>query len=199
MSVELIENLSKFFEKSENIQKLAVRDYIILCTACVKAEYKPTNWESHILEALGTFKFSNFLTAVQNFDWAQFALNLDKLGYCDTRLIQNILSSKYLQKQENYEQSKLDKLQEILDREGSSSSDDSDSENTSSSDEDTNDDKLPLYGDLKNMFDTKIWANVRIDRKLTIPYVLKMDLQSGDFMSVPEMPSIQHSNDNELL
>lgn len=202
--MDLIEHLSKFFElKDDDMRQLTVADYIIICNACAKADYKPTNWNSTILEALKTFKFSIYLTGLKHFDWAKFALNLEKLGYCDVRLIRNILSSKHLQNHINYDPVKFDRLREILEREDVSSSDlsdfseDSDSESTSS---DETDDEPPLYDDFKSMFGAnKIWPNVRIDNKLTIPYVLKMDLKSGDFLPFIQAPSVRHELKNELL
>ncbi|XP_055313030.1 uncharacterized protein LOC129574689 [Sitodiplosis mosellana] len=200
VSVDLIEHLSKFFEIKDDMRDLTVVDYIIICTACVKADYKPANWNKTIIEALKTFKFSIYLTSFGNFDWAQFALYLEKLGYCDTRLIRNILNSKHLQKQKSYDPVKLDKLTEILEREDVSSSESSnDSDDESSSSDDT-DGEPPLYDDLKGMFGIdKIWPNVRIDSKSTIPYLLKMDLKSGDFLPFTQAPSVRRKENNELL
>ena len=147
-----------------------------------------------------TFKFDIYLTAFGNFDWAQFALNLDKIGYCDIQLIQVILNSKHLQKQKCYDPAKLDKLKTILEREGVSSSESSDESDDESSSSDDTDDELPLYDDLKSMFGVnKIWPNVRIDSKLTIPYVLKMDLKTGDFLPFTEAPLARHKENSELL
>lgn len=194
----LIDHLSKYFETAEQVRELVVNDYIILCTACANANFKPSNWESHILVALKTFKFSIYITGLGSFDWAQFVLHLYKLGHIDVRLIKNILNSKYLQKQRWYEQAKLAKLQDILEREDVSSND-SDSEGSSLSSTDT-DDELPLYDDLKEMFGaSKLWPNVRVNRKVTIPYALKMDLQTGDFLPFPREPSLRNIGNNELL
>lgn len=198
MNVDLIEHLSKFFEITESRKDLTVVEYIIICTACAKADYKPANWNSAILEALKTFRFEIYLNGFNNFDWAEFALNLDKLGYCNIKLIQAILNSKFLQKQKCYDPAKLDKLKTILEREGVSSSGSSDDE--SDDDSSSSDDELPLYDDLKSMFGVnKIWPNVRIDSKLTIPYVLKMDLKTGDFLPFTEAPLAPYKANNELL
>lgn len=200
VNVDLIEHLSKFFELSDGRKDLTVVEYIIICNACARANYKPANWNPVILEALKTFKFDLYLTAFGNFDWAQFALNLDKLGYCDIQLIRTILNSKYLQKQKSYDPAKLNKLKTILEREGVSSSSSGDESDDESSSSDDTDDELPLYDDLKSMFGVnKIWPNVRIDSKLTIPYVLKMDLKTGDFLPFTEPPLAPHKDTNELL
>lgn len=192
--------MSKYFE--EDLRELNVADYIIICTACARANYTPSNWESSILGALKTFKFSLYLTSLRNFDWAEFALNLDKLGYCNIKLMRNIVRSKYFQSQKCYDKNKIKKLQDILEREDAVSSDFSDESNSESSDSDdtSTDDELPIYDDLKNMFGvSKIWPNVQVDKKLTIPYVLKMDLRTGDFLPFSKAPSIRNSSDNELL
>lgn len=205
MSQELIDHLSKFFEG--DLQKQTVADYIIFCTACAKANYTPPNWESTILKALKTFKFGIYLT--RNFDWAEFVLNLDKLGYRDTQLLRKIINSKYLQSHHCYDENKAKKLKNILKREDGSSSDfveesESDSSDSDSSDsEDATTDRtasLSLHRDLLNMFGVgKIWPNVRVDQKLTIPYMLKMDLSTGDFLLYSEKPSVRYVGDNELL
>lgn len=201
MNVDLIEHLSTFFEEKDDKRELTVNAYIIICNAAAKADYKPKNWDSTIIKALKTFRFRYYLTTFGSFDWAQFALNLDKLGYCDIHLIRNILRSKYIQKQKNYDPTKLDKLKEIIEREDVSSSDsseDSDIESTSSDDADAVD-ELPLYDDLKSMFGVnKIWPNFQIDNRLTVPYILKIDLRSGDFLSFTEAP-VRRNEKNELL
>lgn len=197
----MIEHLSTYFEG--DLRDLSVADYIILCTACAKTSYTPANWESTILNALKTFKFGIYLNGLRNFDWAQFALNLNQIGHCDTRLIHKIIQSKYFRAQKCYDQNKIDQLQEILEREGASnltdSGDESDCESSDSEYTSSEDESL-LYDDLKNMFGvTKIWRNVRVNDKLTVPYVLKMDLRTGDFLPFSKAPSIRHTNDNELL
>lgn len=200
MSQELIEHLSTYFKG--DFRELNVADYIIICTACAKANYTPSNWESAILGALKTFKFSLYLTNLRNFDWAEFTLNLDKLGYCNTHLMRNIVRSKYFQSQKCYDKNKIKKLQEILEREDVISSDFSDGLSSESSDIEgtTTDDELPLYDDLRHMLGvSKLWTNVQIDEKLTIPYILKMDLRTGDFLPLSKAPSIRDSADNELL
>lgn len=193
--MELIDHLSKNFETPEQIRQLNIRDYIIFCTACAKADYKPSNWEENILGALKTFNFSIYLTGVGSFDWAQFVLRLDQLGYCNIRLIRNILNSTYLQKQKWFDHSKVDKLQEILEREDATFSG-TDSE--WSSNEDTCD-ELPLHDDLMEMFGaTKLWSNVSIDKKVTVPYLLKMDLHTGNFIPFTKEPSLRHITVDEL-
>lgn len=190
--------MSKNFKTPEQIRELNIRDYIILCTACAKAEYKPSNWEENILEALKTFNFSMYLTGLGSFDWAQFVMRLDSLGYCDIRLIRNILNSTFLRKQKWFDQSKVDKLVDILEREDATISN-SDSESSSNEYTDT-DDELPLHSDLKEMFGaSKLWSNVRIDKKVTVPFLLKMDLQTGDFIPFSKEPSIRNIAENELL
>lgn len=197
----MIEHLSTYFEG--DLRDLSVADYIIICTACAKASYTPTNWDSKVLSALKTFKFGLYLTSLRNFDWAQFALNLDQIGYCDRHFIRKIIQSKYFRSQKCYDQKKIDKLREILEREcANHSAELSDESDTESSDSEytSSDDESPLYDDLKNMFGvTKVWENVRVSEKLTIPFVLKMDLRTGDFLPFSKAPSIRQTSDNELL
>lgn len=197
MNVGLTEHLSKVFESVDDARKLTVRDYIVLCTACARADYKPENW-NYILEALETFRFDYYINNLGDFDWAEFALNLHKLGYCDPKSIRKIVHSKYLQKQRKYDERKINKLREILEREDTSSSS-SDSDSLSSSDDELeNDDRL--YADLKGIFGSnKIWTNVYIDSDIRIPFVMTMNLQSGDFLSNRGKPFSQASVDNQLL
>lgn len=207
-SHELIECLSQFFD--ENIQHFTEVDYIIFCKACANANYKPANWESKILPVLKTFKFDIYLSRLNDFNWAEFVFDLNKLGYCDTRLIQKILSSKYLQSLNWYTQNNVEKLKEILNRHDTTTNDfceESDIESLDESDDEITTakvelgDESPLFRDLTNMFGAnKIWSNVRIERKLMIPYVLKMDLQTGEFLSITKEPfSPRHIDSNELL
>lgn len=201
-NVELIEHLSEYFNSKDDLRKLTVADYIIIVRACDGAGYKPKNWDSHIVQALKTFKFSIYLSGLGGFDWAKFALTLNKLGCSDTRLIKNILKSKHLQKQKCYDERKLKQLKDILDHEVAYSvlSDDFESEMTLSSSEESTDDELTFYDDLKSMFGAdKIWTNLQISDGLEIPYVLKMDLKSGDFLPLTERPSIQSHRTDELL
>lgn len=184
---------------SKEVRQFNVNDYIVLCTACINSEYTPPNWEA-VLHALGTFKFGMYLNRLGSFDWLQFALDLDKLGHCDILLIRKIVNSKYLQSKEFYNPNKIDKLRDILTRENASYSDTSDESSSESSDSDDTDDELPLYADLKHMFGiSKVWQNVEIGKNLTVPYALKMDLRSGDFLPFSKKCSTRDIADNELL
>lgn len=187
-----------YFE-SEEVRQFHVNDYIVLCTACINSEYTPPNWQA-VLHALGTFKFGMYLTRLGNFDWLQFALDLEKLGHCDIVLIRKIVNSKYLQSKGVYDPNKIEKLKDILTRENASYSDTSDESSSESSDSDDTDDELPLYADLKQMFGiSKVWQNVQIEKKLTVPYALKMDLRSGDFLPFSDTSSTRDIAHNELL
>lgn len=202
VSQSLIEHLTTFFE-TKDVRKFTLTDYIILCTACARSDYTPPNWDS-VLQVLKTYKFNLYLSSFKGFDWFQFAIDLDKVGHCDIRMIQKIVNSKYLQTTEFCNQNKIEKLREILKRENasssdSSSSDESDSESSESSDESSADD-LSFYEDLRSMFGaSKIWQKVKIGERLSIPYVLKMDLRSGDFLPFSKDCSVRDVTDNELL
>lgn len=197
-SQNLIECLSKYFD--EDMQHLNVSDYIIFCKACAKADYKPANWETTILSTLKTFKFDFYLNQL-NIDWAEFVLMLDKLGYCDTRLIRKLLKSNYSFNNPKQE----DKLIQILLRNGTSPAkeftEDTDTNSVSDSEEVTmeeTNDESQLYRDLTNMFGAhKICSNVRIDRNLFVPYVLKIDLESGEFLPITK--ASQNIDSKELL
>lgn len=204
VSVELIECLSKEFDA--NMRKMGIFEYIVICTACIKANYTPPNWDSSILSALKTFKFGYYLTNIKDFDWVQFALNLYELGHCDISLIRKILNSKYIRSQKWFDQNKADKLEAILDREDALSSDSSDSSESSSDGESSSEsdeidtDEMPLFKDLKNIIgENKIWPNVRVSRTLRVPYMLKMDFRSGDFLESSNVPSVHDIRDDELL
>lgn len=151
------------------------------------------------------------MSRLNNFDWAEFVFDLDKLGYCDLRLIHKILSSKYLQSLQWYNQNNVEKLKEILNRHDATTNDfsnheESDIESIESDDEiittkEEKTDETPLFKDLTHMFGAdKIWSNARIEGKLMIPYVLKMDLQTGEFLPITKEPfASRHINNNELL
>lgn len=209
-SHELIECLSKFFD--ENISQFTVIDYIIFCKACAKADYKPANWETKVYPTLKTFKFGIHLGRLNDFNWAEFVFDLDKLGYHDARMIYKILSSKHFQSQNWYNQDNVEKLREIFSRcdetanSAAANSEESDSESCESDDEVTeikvqSRDESPLFKDLSNMFGSnKVCSNVRLEGKLVIPYVLKMDLQSGEFLPITEVPTLSRSiGNNEIL
>ena len=146
---------------------------------------------------------------MNNFNWAEFVFDLNKLDYCDTRLVRKILSSKQLQSQNWYNQPNIEKLKEILDR--YDSSEESDGESSESEDEFTTissddiRDGSPLSKDLSKMLGAnKIQSNVQIERHLIIPYVLKMDLQSGEFLPISKTCtkmsfSSRYIDNNELL
>lgn len=181
-------------------------DYIIFCKACAKADYKPANWETKVFPTLKTFKFGIHLLKLNNFNWAEFVFDLDKLGYHDPRLIYKILNSKPLQSFNWYNQDNIEKLKEILDRCDTTTNnycEELDSESSESDNETTtanvgNRDGSSMFADLSNMCGAnKIWSNVRIEGNLTIPYVLKMDLESGEFLPITEVP--RFNDNNELL
>lgn len=195
-SSELIECLSKFSD-------FTVFHYIIFCKACAKANYKPANWDTKIRPTLETFKFDIYLDRRFQFNCAEFVFDLDKLGYCDTRMIHKILRSRW------YTENNVEKLKEILNRydaNDSSHHKESDIESLESDDEITEanreiGDESPLFKDLTHMFGAnKIWSSVRIARKLKIPYVLKMDLLTGEFLPITKDPfSPRHIDNDELL
>lgn len=187
-----------YFE-SEDMQKLDVHDYIVLCTACIKADYTPPNWET-ILQRLKSFKFSYYLSNFGQFDWLQFAIDLDKLGHSDIDLIRKIINSKYMQSKRFYHPSKIENLKKILERENASYSDTGDVSDSQSSDSEHMDGAPSFHDDLKRMFGAnKIWTKLRIDSKLTLPYVLKIDLESGDFLPILKEPTTEDTTDEELL
>lgn len=150
-----------------------------------------------------------YLSRLNDFNWAEFVSDLDKLGYHDHVLIQKILSSKYLQSLSWYSRDNVEKLKEILSRCDETTNnycEELDSEGSESDDEVTTAeaerrDESPLFEDLSNMFGSnKVCSNVRINRKLKIPYLLKMDLQSGEFLPITEEQTLtRHIGNNELL
>lgn len=198
ISQDLIDHLSHYFD--ENIRDMTIYNYIVFCTACAKADFKPSNWESTILPALKTFAFRFYLNNLRGFDWPEFALRLHKLGYCDPRFIQRIIYSKNAKLQKSYDQNKIAKLKEILEQENVTSSDSSEESDSESSDTDGQSNDDVLYDDLKDMLGAnKIWSNVKIAKRVTVPYVLKMNLVSGDLLPFPKEPSIRDVNEDELL
>lgn len=62
-------------------------------------------------------------------------------------------------------------------------------------------DESPLSEDLSNIASfgwNKVCSNVRIEGKLTVPYVLKMNLQSGEFVPITEVQTLsRHIGHNE--
>lgn len=187
-----------YFE-SEEMREFDVHDYIILCTACTKADYTPPNWET-ILEKLKSFKFSYYLSNFGQFDWLQFAIDLDKLGHCDIDLIRTLINSKYMQSKRFYDPIKIENLKKILERENASYSETGDELDSQTSDNEHMDDESSFHDDLKRMIGAnKIWTKLRIDRKLTLPYVLKIDLESGDFLPILKEPTAEDTTDKELL
>lgn len=197
----LIEYLSEYF--NENVQQFTLKDYIIFCKACAKAEYKPVNWESNVYPALKTFKFGLHLDKLSDFNWAEFVFDLDNLGHRDARLIQKILNRKSFRSSSWYNQENIEKLKGILsqcDPAATNIAEVWDSESFDSDDEMATPDS-PLYKDLSNMFGSnKICTNVCIEGNFTIPYVLKMDWQSGEFLPITEVQSLPPSiSGNEVL
>lgn len=152
------------------------------------------------------------MTRLNHFNWAEFICDLDKLGYRDERLVHKILNSKYLQSFSWYNDENIEKLKEILHRCDTTThnflEEESDSECLENDDEMTAEraaaeirTESPLFKDLSNMFGAnKIWSNARITGNLKIPYVLKMDIQSGEFLPITDVPtSSQYIQNNELL
>ncbi|XP_031621528.1 uncharacterized protein LOC116339655 isoform X2 [Contarinia nasturtii] len=194
VSESLIDRLSTYFQSKESLRQLTFHDYLIICRACHKSGYKPKNWQSKIVDALKSFNFSVYLNTLGSFDWVKFALSLNDLGYCDTQLIESILKAEYIKKKHNYDVEQLEKLQEILDQKNADLAKDNiavDNEyglkeafvNASA-------ENVPcsVYKDLKSMFgDNFIRENVQIKANLKIPFVLKMDLESGNFLPINEI------------
>lgn len=104
-----------YFE-SDKLQEVDISDYIILCRACTEANCTPLNWKC-ILQKMKSIKFSCFFDKFEQFDWLQFAIDLNKLDYCDITLLQKIINSKTIQSKKFYDQSKIENLKKILEHE----------------------------------------------------------------------------------
>lgn len=210
MSKNLIDHLSQYFQSKESVRQLTISEYIVMCRACRTAGYKPDNWQSHIVNALKSFNFSIYLPVLENFNWAKFALTLYDLGYCDTQLIENILQTNYIHK--NCDAAQLDELEAIFDNRlvelfkqhknniinNQSQSNIDRSEYYEIWDDKEYDNSFdaahlsPVYNDLKYMFGANfVWYNLQIDSNLKIPFVLKIDGKTGEFLPIYEKPTLQ--------
>lgn len=99
----------------KELEGFQTRNYIILCTACAKADYTPANWET-FLGAMKIFPFDFYMSKYTRFDWAQFALDLDQLGLRDLILMRKIVNSNHVE-DGCYDPAKVEKLNEILQEE----------------------------------------------------------------------------------
>lgn len=168
-----------------------------------------------MLPALKTFEFGRYLNRLVNFNWAEFVSVLDKLGYCDTKFVRQILNKNYLQSVKWHNKESVEKLKEILNRydaAASNASEYSDNESSVSADEtrttttttmataEDNDQSL-MHKDLTKMFGAdKICLNVQIDENVIVPLALKIDLKSGEFLPIASVPHpLRCINNDELL
>lgn len=186
-----------YFE-SDKLREFGVMDYIVLCIACTKADYTPPNWE-FILLKLKSFKFGHYLVVLEKFDWLEFVLDLDKLGHCDTYLIQKIINNKYMQSKEFYDSSKIEKLKKILERENVSCGKTDRGSDIQNSNIEYTDGGPSFYNDLKKIFGANhVWTKLQIDSELTLPYALKIDLETGDFLPISKEPTAEENADKVL-
>lgn len=195
-STDLIDHLSSFFDSDDSKSCLQINDYLSLCIACSQANYKPSNWDSKILPAIKTFGFHRYLLDVEKFDWIRFAVILNSLGFNDIMLIKSITETRFTESIDSYHKSDMKKLQDILARENSSSGSSEMCRHSSP----TNEMKSLLKQDLENMIGAKrLWTDLNVNARLTIPFVLKMNLRSGDFLPITDKPTKQSVGEDELL
>lgn len=165
-----------------------------MCIACEKTHHTPSNWSTHILPALQATKFEKYL-GNRNIDWLQFALTLNSLGFRNDNLIQRVTSTRYIESLPSFDHEVYKELKTISKSERSA-----DDANDSISQIRPIGSKSLLYQDLENLVGPqKLWPNFAVNQHFTIPFVLKMDLNSGEFMDLMTAPSLQSMKSHELL
>lgn len=56
-----------------------------------------------------------------------------------------------------------------------------------------------FYNDLKKIFGANnVWTKLQIDSELTLPYALKIDLETGDFLPISKEPTAEENADKVL-
>lgn len=103
----MIDFLSTVFNTDEH-RKLEIDDYGTFCTACKKANYKPSNWDIKVVPAIKQAKLQETTLYKQ----IELALTLRKLGIHHDDFIKHVLNSAEL-KQWHKSRPELDEVYKI--------------------------------------------------------------------------------------
>lgn len=168
----MIEFLSTVYDnndQSELNEILKSKDYVTLCTACEKANYKPLNWETRMVPAIE--KAPTF--GIEYYMQIEYALTLNKLGIYQNELIENLMKSTAIERIfKNNE-----KLHEVYRIYGN---DDEKYANWSRY-------AIWLKSDLEKFLEPqKVLTNVVINKDVTIPIVFKINTTTGEFIDLNE-------------
>lgn len=170
-STDLIEFVSTVFDdcndESEQCKELRSKDYAILCTACVIANYKPHNWESKMVAAIE--RAPTF--GIDYHKQIDYALTLNKLGIYQNELIENLMKSTEIQQLHKHNP----KLHEVYRTYGN---DDEKYTNWSRY-------AIWLMSDLEKFLGPKkVLSNVIINKDVTVPIVMKVNIYTGEFIDM---------------
>ncbi|XP_055313003.1 uncharacterized protein LOC129574678 isoform X2 [Sitodiplosis mosellana] len=193
-STQLIDFVSIAFNKTYWNNKhvfVEVDDYGIFCTACEKANYKPTNWESNVVPAIKRAKLqeSNFFKQVD------LALTLHKLGIQHAAFIENFFNSAQLTHwhKNNKKLAEVHKAYSI-------------GTPLEVAEPKTQKNVTPYMSwlalDLEKFIGAnKVLNNVIVSDDLTVPLVLKVNTETGNFLDMKERTERQNliCNKNELM
>lgn len=149
-----------------------INDHIIYCTACEIANHKPSNWWSKIVPA-----------EIQN------RIDHDKLLFHQLRALKEINDLNDLKRKSHHIGPK--ELSTNAQKEGMTQ----------------NKDKISkcstwLLSDLENFIGVnKMLYNINFTKGFTIPYLMKINTETGDFISMNKRPVELNliCNDNELM
>lgn len=172
-STDLIEFLSTVFDnndQSELNEILKPKDYVTMCTACERANYKPLNWETKMVAAIE--KAPTF--GIEYYMQIEYALTLNKLGIYQNELIENLMKSTAIERIfKNNE-----KLHEVYRVYGND--DDEKLANWSRY-------AIWLKSDIEKFLEPKkVLTNVVINKDVTIPIVMKVNTTTGEFIDLNE-------------
>lgn len=147
------------------------------------------NWETNILPLLKNLQFDKHLNN-KKVNWLECALALNSIGHPDKELMRSIVETRYVESLPFYNKNHFEELKKILNH-------------AFSTEIDTNEPAAihaNISNDLENIIGVdKIWHNFSINNMFTLPFVVKLDLNTGNFMPIKEAPSVDASKPDELL
>lgn len=186
----MIDFLSNVFD-SNKYKRLKLDDYAILCTSCAQAIYKPYNWEEKIVPAIKEAEIQK----TDFYKQIDLALTLNQLGIHHEEFVDHLLKSAEIQVLYKND-SRLDQVQKVYAN-----------EKNELKQKVNNQPSLSTYltwltSDVETFIGAnKVLNNVMVSKDLTVPLVMKVNTETGDFIDM-KSKSMKHNlicNENELM
>lgn len=191
--MELIDFLSVVFNTDKH-KKLKIDDYRVFCTACELSDHRPSNWDSKVVPAIKSARLQDSNCFFQ----ANLACTLHSLGIQHDEFMEYFFNSE-LYKNWNKNDRRLTKVHKGYLAERKEEVDD---EPKIQPNINSKSYMSWLTSDLEKFVGSnKVMNNVTLNKDLTVPLVLKVNTETGNFMDMKEGSRTKNlmCNKNELM